>query len=42
MKEMHWSWDQLQEAPPYVRRFCADFNAISNQIQADKNTPPGE
>ncbi len=25
MREMHWSWDQLQATPTYVRRYCWDF-----------------
>jgi hypothetical protein len=25
MREMHWSWAELQAAPVYVRRFCWDF-----------------
>ncbi|MFB9925993.1 hypothetical protein ACFORO_12560 [Amycolatopsis halotolerans] len=25
MREMHWSWDDYQKTPPYVRRFAFDF-----------------
>lgn len=25
MKRMRWSWNQLQQTPFYVRRYCADF-----------------
>ncbi len=25
MRRMHWSWDQLQATPVYVRRYCLDF-----------------
>jgi len=25
MRRMHWSWDQLQGTPLYVRRYCIDF-----------------
>jgi hypothetical protein len=25
MKGMGWSWSDLQEVSPYVRRFCIDF-----------------
>jgi hypothetical protein len=25
MRRMHWSWEQLQQAPMYVRRYCLDF-----------------
>lgn len=25
MKRMHWSWEQLQATPTYVRRYTIDF-----------------
>jgi len=25
MREMHWTWRDLQECPAYVRRFCWDL-----------------
>lgn len=25
MRRMHWSWEQLQQTPTYVRRYCIDF-----------------
>lgn len=25
MRRMHWSWEQLQQTPVYVRRYCLDF-----------------
>lgn len=25
MRRMHWSWDQLQATPLYVRRYALDF-----------------
>jgi hypothetical protein len=25
MRKMHWSWDEYQSTPAYVRRFCFDF-----------------
>lgn len=25
MKRMHWSWDELQATPLYVRRYCLDI-----------------
>lgn len=25
MRRMHWSWEQLQATPMYVRRYCVDF-----------------
>ena len=32
---MHWSWDDLERTPPYVRRFCLDFTSIRNRIEAE-------
>lgn len=31
MKRMHWSWDQLQATPLYVRRYCLDFLGLLSQ-----------
>ncbi|WP_134667839.1 hypothetical protein [Amycolatopsis sp. CFH S0078] len=25
MRKMHWSWEEYERTPPYVRRFCFDF-----------------
>lgn len=25
MRRMHWSWEQLQATPIYVRRYCLDI-----------------
>lgn len=25
MRRMHWSWEQLQQTPVYVRRYALDF-----------------
>lgn len=25
MRRMHWSWEQLQDTPSYVRRYTLDF-----------------
>jgi hypothetical protein len=25
MKQMRWSWEELQQTPMYVRGFCHDF-----------------
>lgn len=25
MREMHWSWEQYEQTPPYVRRYSFDF-----------------
>lgn len=36
MREMHWSWDQLNETPPYVQRYSFDFiQAIFEQERSD-------
>ena len=35
MREMGWSWADLQEAPPYVRRYCTDLMTIRRQAEAD-------
>ncbi|MET9073833.1 hypothetical protein ABZX95_17035 [Streptomyces sp. NPDC004232] len=35
---MHWSWDQLQETPRYVRRYCLDFlNAIAEAEEREND-----
>jgi hypothetical protein len=36
MLEMHWSWDDLQTAPPYVRRFCHDFRQIEIRVENER------
>jgi hypothetical protein len=25
MRGMRWSWEELQQTPAYVRRYCVDF-----------------
>jgi hypothetical protein len=35
MREMHWSWEDLQGTPPYVKRFCNDLTAIRRRIHAE-------
>lgn len=37
MREMHWSWADLQDTPAYVRRYCADFIQLRNKAEADAN-----
>lgn len=34
MREMHWSWADLEATPAYVRRFCSDFTSIRRRIEA--------
>ncbi|GAA3032141.1 hypothetical protein GCM10020000_06360 [Streptomyces olivoverticillatus] len=37
MRRMHWSWDELQATPVYVRRYALDFlGLIAQQEQADQ------
>lgn len=31
MRQMRWSWDQLQQTPMYVRRYCVDFLSMVNE-----------
>lgn len=33
MKQMRWSWRQLQETPVYVRRFCIDFLSLTAEAE---------
>ena len=36
MRRMHWSWEQLQQTPMYVRRYCVDFlNMIGEQEERE-------
>lgn len=37
MRRMHWSWEQLQATPVYVRRYCIDFlGLIAEQEEAEQ------
>lgn len=35
MREMHWSWDELQSTPVYVRRYCWDFTLARRSAEKD-------
>lgn len=35
MREMRWSWRDLQECPAYVKRFCWDFIQLRRQAEKD-------
>lgn len=35
MREMHWSWRDLQATPMYVRRYCWDLTLASRRGQHD-------
>lgn len=43
MREMHWTWRDLQETPHYVRRFCWDLHLarLEAQQEADKRHKDG-
>lgn len=34
MREMGWTFRELQETPVYVRRFCTDCMVIRRQAEA--------
>lgn len=34
MREMGWSFQELQATPVYVRRYCADFMVIRRAAEA--------
>jgi hypothetical protein len=36
MREMGWSWADLQGAPAYVVRYCTDLMTIRRQAEADQ------
>jgi len=35
MREMSWSWQELEATPVYVRRFCLDISGIRHKCEAD-------
>lgn len=35
MREMHWSWEDLQATPTYVRRVTWDLTQIRLRAEAD-------
>lgn len=35
MRDMHWSWEQLQATPRYVRRYCSDFLTLHAEARAE-------
>lgn len=36
MREMGWSWDDLERTPAYVVRYCSDLMMIRRQAEADQ------
>jgi len=36
MREMGWSWTDLETAPVYVRRFCWDVSQIRRDNEAQR------
>lgn len=37
MREMGWTWGELQATPAYVQRFCWDLSQIRHQAEARAN-----
>lgn len=33
MRRMRWSWRELQDTPPYVRRYCIDFLGLISEAE---------
>lgn len=40
-ENLAWSWREMEETPPYVRRFCWDLLNIKRRCMAEKSRPPG-
>lgn len=36
MREMGWSWADLEATPAYVRRFCTDLMSIRRRCEAQR------
>jgi hypothetical protein len=36
MREMRWSWDDFQNAPLYVRRYCWDLMNIRRRVEGER------
>lgn len=36
MRDMGWSWPDLEAAPPYVRRYCMDLMIIRRRVEAER------
>lgn len=34
MQGMGWSWEQLQQTPEYVQRYCADLMGLTRAAEA--------
>jgi hypothetical protein len=37
MRKMHWSWEQLQATPLYVRRYCLDTISMIAEQERREN-----
>lgn len=35
MKQMHWSWDQLEATPYYIQMYCWDF--LQRELEEENN-----
>jgi hypothetical protein len=33
MREMGWSWDELERTPTYIRKYCADLMSIRRRAE---------
>jgi len=42
MREMGWSWDELEATPMYVRQFCWDISQIRRVNQAQRVSNRGQ
>ena len=36
MREMAWSWTEMERTPPYVRKFCTDLMVIRRRCEAER------
>lgn len=41
MREMGWTFAELQETPVYVRGYCQDFMVIRRQAEARRRNQRG-
>lgn len=42
MREMRWSWTELQDTPAYVRRYCWDLMQARKTAENDANEKANE
>jgi hypothetical protein len=34
MQAMHWSWEDMENTPPYVKRYCIDLLSVKRRAEA--------